>query len=151
MQWLLSLYLSSERVQSENMSLPIVPAQASVCLYFHLSGREFDIKNLSGREGLRSWTCSLQAILPSQAPETPRQLPISFMELNSYVPYVWLELTTPKLRELISWDPALRISFFLFASSPLVSGGLDATIGFDRSTSDGWDISSPKLYIGFVK
>ena len=68
-----------------------------------------------------------------------------------HLPYVWLEFTTPKLRELISWDPALRISFFLFASSPLVSGGLDANIGFDCSTSDAWVISSLKIYIGFVK
>ena len=34
-------------------------------------------------------------------------------------------------------DCALGISIFLFASGPPVSGGPDATIGFDRSSSDG--------------
>jgi hypothetical protein len=58
--------------------------------------------------------------------------------------YVWLQLTTPKLRELISWDCMLRISFFLCASGPLVSEGPGATIGFVFSTADGWDISSLK-------
>jgi hypothetical protein len=64
--------------------------------------------------------------------------------------YVWLQLTTPKLRELISRDCVLGISIFLFVCSPPVSEGLRTTIGFDRSSSDGWDISSLKIYIGFV-
>jgi phage FluMu protein Com len=34
----------------------------------------------------------------------------SLLELTSIL-YVWLQLTTPKLRELISWDCAMRISF----------------------------------------
>jgi hypothetical protein len=57
-----------------------------------------------------------------------------------YLLYVWLQLTTPKLGELISRDCALQISFFLFASGPLVSGGPDATIGFAYSVLIiGWE------------
>jgi hypothetical protein len=41
------------------------------------------------------------------------------------------------------------IFIFLFASSPLVSGGLEAIIGFAFSTSDGGDISSLKIFMGY--
>jgi hypothetical protein len=87
--------------------------------------------------------------LDSQKGARARPHHLSFMILH--LPYVWLEFTTPKLRELISWDCALQISFFLFAWSPPVSVVVHATIGFVRSTSDAWVISSLKIYIGFEK
>jgi hypothetical protein len=39
----------------------------------------------------------------------------------------------------------------LFVWSPPVSGGLRATIEFVHSTSDGWDLSSPKIYTVFYE
>ena len=64
--------------------------------------------------------------------------------------YVWLHLTTPKLRSLFLEIVRCKFHFLLFAWSPPVSEGLHTTIGFVFITSHAWYISSLKIYISFV-